>query len=203
MDINTIKNIIVFGAGESGTGAALLAKKQGFNVFISDEEEIKPEFKNELIKHHIDFEEKKHSQDIITNAELVIKSPGIPDQEPVIQWVLNKNIPVISEIEFAYYFTSSKIIGITGSNGKTTTTLLLYHILKDAGYDVACAGNLGNSFARSLVDKDYEYSVLEISSFQLDNIIDFKCYIAILLNITPDHLDRYHYNLEQYAFSKF
>jgi UDP-N-acetylmuramoylalanine--D-glutamate ligase len=203
MDFKNIKHIAVLGAGESGTGAAILAKRKGFDVFVSDLSEIKEHFRELLVSEKIAFEELKHSTDRILKADLIIKSPGIPEKAPVIIAIKEKGIPIISEIEFAYHFTNAKIIGITGSNGKTTTTLLTFHILKNAGLDVACAGNVGNSFAMAICDRDYEYIVLELSSFQLDDIADFKCHIAILLNITPDHLDRYHYNIDEYAMSKF
>lgn len=203
MDFKNIKYIAVLGAGESGTGAAILAKRKGFDVFVSDSSEIKANFKDLLEKEKIVFEEKSHNTEKILAADLIIKSPGIPDKAPIISAIKEKGIPLISEIEFAYHFTNAKIIGITGSNGKTTTTLLTYHIFKNAGLDVACAGNVGNSFALAICDRDYEYIILELSSFQLDDIVDFKCYIAILLNITPDHLDRYHYDMNEYARSKF
>ena len=203
MNLENIKHIAVLGAGESGTGAAILAKKKGFDVFVSDISELQDNFREMLSKNKITFEEKKHSADKILGAGLIIKSPGIPDKAPIISAIKEKGIPLISEIEFAYHFTKAKIIGITGSNGKTTTTLLTYHIFKNAGLDVACAGNVGNSFAMAICERDYKYIILELSSFQLDNIVDFKCHIAILLNITPDHLDRYHYNMNEYAESKF
>jgi UDP-N-acetylmuramoylalanine--D-glutamate ligase len=203
MDLKNIRHIAVLGGGESGTGAAILAKKKGYEVFVSDASELKDHFREMLTKHGISFEENEHSEQKIISADLIIKSPGIPDKAPIIKAVKDKGIPVVSEIEFAFHFTKAKIIGITGSNGKTTTTLLTYHIFKNAGVDVACAGNVGNSFAMAICERDYEYIILELSSFQLDDIIDFKCHIAILLNITPDHLDRYHYNMNEYAASKF
>jgi UDP-N-acetylmuramoylalanine--D-glutamate ligase len=203
MDLKNIRHITVLGAGESGTGAAILAKKKGFDVFVSDFSEIQDKFSLILKTNNITFEEKGHNIEKILTSDLIIKSPGIPDKAPIIAAIRNNSIPIISEIEFAYHFTNSKIIGITGSNGKTTTTLLTYHIFKNAGLDVACAGNVGNSFAMAICDRDYEYIILELSSFQLDDIVDFKCHIAILLNITPDHLDRYHYDLNEYAVSKF
>ncbi|MBL6962708.1 MAG: UDP-N-acetylmuramoyl-L-alanine--D-glutamate ligase [Bacteroidetes bacterium] len=202
MDLGNIKHIVVLGAGESGTGAAILAAQKGFNVFVSDNGELKKLFKDELIERHIDFEESNHNMTQILDADLIIKSPGIKESSEVMQAISKKNIPVISEIEFASYFTQAKIISITGSNGKTTTTLLTHHILKNAGLNVTYGGNVGVSFARRVAEESFDYIVLELSSFQLDYIIEFKSHIAILLNITPDHLDRYHYHLEEYALSK-
>ncbi|MBT4728129.1 MAG: UDP-N-acetylmuramoyl-L-alanine--D-glutamate ligase [Bacteroidetes bacterium] len=202
MDLAKIKYIVVLGAGESGTGAALLSDKQGFKTFVSDGGEIKESFRNELIEQHIDFEEGKHSFDKILRADLIIKSPGIKESTEVMQAVFKKEITVISEIEFASYFTQAKIISITGSNGKTTTTMLIYHILKTAGLNVTYGGNIGVSFARRILEGSFDYIVLELSSFQLDYLIAFRSHIAILLNITPDHLDRYNYSLEEYALSK-
>lgn len=195
--------LIILGGGESGTGAALLAKKKGFHVFLSDGGILKEKFKNVLLNNEIRFEEGKHSQDIILNADEVIKSPGIPDHSPLILELKKKGIPVISEIEFASRYTSAKKICITGSNGKTTTTLLTYHILKNAGMDVQVAGNVGQSFAMKVAERDSDYFVLEISSFQLDGMFSFKADIAVLTNITPDHLDRYNYQFQNYADSKF
>jgi UDP-N-acetylmuramoylalanine--D-glutamate ligase len=196
-------NIIILGAGESGVGAAVLARKKGFNVFVSDNNRIKEKYKDVLSHFDIEFEEGKHSENRILQATEVIKSPGIPDQVPLAKKITKKGIPIISEIEFAARFTGAKLICITGSNGKTTTTLLTHHILKKAGLDVAVAGNVGNSFAMELAKQDYGYFVLEISSFQLDGMFSFKADIAILLNITPDHLDRYNYSFDDYAASKF
>jgi UDP-N-acetylmuramoylalanine--D-glutamate ligase len=196
-------NIIILGAGESGVGAAVLARKKGFDVFVSDNNRIKEKYKDVLSHFDIEFEEGKHSENRILQATEVIKSPGIPDQVPLAKKITKKGIPIISEIEFAARFTGAKLICITGSNGKTTTTLLTHHILKKAGLDVAVAGNVGNSFAMELAKQDHGYFVLEISSFQLDGMFSFKADIAILLNITPDHLDRYNYSFDDYAASKF
>tara|TARA_B100000787_G_scaffold169122_1_gene159439 strand:+ start:1062 stop:2381 length:1320 start_codon:yes stop_codon:yes gene_type:complete len=198
-----VKRIVVLGAGISGVGTAVLAKKKGFNVFVSDMGTIKDENKAVLLNNEIDWEEKKHSSARILNADEVIKSPGIPDNVDLIQQLIEKEIPVISEIEFAFRYTKAKIAAITGSNGKTTTTLLLGHVLKSAGYDVLVAGNIGVGFAFSLAERDYDYIVLELSSFQLDGIKEFRSEVAILLNITNDHLDRYNYKAEKYAESKF
>ena len=183
--------IVILGAAESGVGAAVLAKKQGFDVFVSDMSVIKDKYKKVLEDHHIEWEEKQHSEEKILNADEIIKSPGIPDKAPMIQKVMAKGIHIISEIEFAGRYTHSKMICITGSNGKTTTTSLIYHIFKNAGYDVGLAGNIGNSLALQVAESSHEYYVIELSSFQLDNMYDFRANIAILLNITPDHLDRY------------
>ena len=183
--------IVILGAAESGVGAAVLAKKQGFDVFVSDMSVIKDKYKKVLEDHHIEWEEKQHSEEKILNADEIIKSPGIPDKAPMIQKVMAKGIHIISEIEFAGRYTHSKMICITGSNGKTTTTSLIYHIFKNAGYDVGLAGNIGNSLALQVAESPHEYYVIELSSFQLDNMYDFSANIAILLNITPDHLDRY------------
>ncbi len=196
-------NIIILGAGESGVGAAVLARKKGFDVFVSDNNRIKEKYKDVLSHFDIEFEEGKHTENRILQAREVIKSPGIPDQVPLAKKITKKGIPIISEIEFAARFTGAKLICITGSNGKTTTTLLTHHILKKAGLDVAVAGNVGNSFAMELAKQDHRYFVLEISSFQLDGMFSFKADIAILLNITPDHLDRYNYSFDDYAASKF
>ncbi len=197
------KKIIVLGAGESGIGAALLAKNRGYDVFVSDLKSINESAKKELQENEIPFEEEGHSWEIIQEAAIVIKSPGIPDKAPLIKKLKNKNIAVISEIEWAAKFTTAKIIGITGSNGKTTTTTLTYEILKNAGLDVGVAGNIGNSFARELLKEEKAYYVLELSSFQLDGITEFKPWIAVLLNITADHLDRYEYDMNNYIASKF
>ena len=197
------KRIVILGAGESGAGAAILAKKEGFEVFVSDSSSIKPEYKEMLENHDIEWEEGCHTEDKILSAGEVIKSPGIPDKAPVIQKIIEKNIHIISEIEFAGRYTDSKMICITGSNGKTTTTMLTYHIFKEAGLDVGLAGNVGNSLALQVAESPHEYYVIELSSFQLDNMYDFKADVAILLNITPDHLDRYHYDFQEYVDSKF
>lgn len=198
------KRLVILGSGESGTGSALLAKKKGMNVFVSDKGEIKSKYKSILIENQIPFEEGKHSIDQIINANEVIKSPGIPDKAELIKTIKEKGIPVIDEIEFASRYTNAKMICITGSNGKTTTTMLTYHILKKAGMKVGLAGNVGKSLAMQIAEgEDHEIYVLELSSFQLDGLENFKADIAILLNITPDHLDRYEYKFENYIRSKF
>ncbi|MDR0427871.1 MAG: UDP-N-acetylmuramoyl-L-alanine--D-glutamate ligase [Dysgonamonadaceae bacterium] len=197
-----MERIVILGAGESGAGAAVLAKKQGFDVFVSDLSEIKSEYKNLLNRYNIPYEEKNHSEELILNAKEVIKSPGISDKAPLIQKIKEKAIPVISEIEFASRYTRAKLICITGSNGKTTTTMLIYHLLKKAGLNVGLAGNVGNSFAFQVAEENYDYYVIELSSFQLDGMYRFKANIAILLNITPDHLDRYDYKMQNYIDSK-
>jgi len=197
------KRIVVLGAGISGVGAAVLAKQKGFNVFVSDKGIITDDNKAVLLNNEIDWEEGKHTCEQILNADQVIKSPGIPDGVDLIQQLITKEIPVLSEVEFAFRYTKAKIAAITGSNGKTTTTLLLGHVLKSAGYDVLIAGNVGVGFALSIAERDYDYIVLELSSFQLDGIKNFRSDVAILLNITADHLDRYDYKLENYAASKF
>jgi len=195
--------IIILGCGESGVGAALLAQSKGFDVFVSDANFIKDEYKQQLIKANIPFEENKHLLDYILKADLVIKSPGISEKTDVMKAIRKKGIEVISEIEFAYRYNKAFIVGITGSNGKTTTTLLTYHIFKKAGLNVGLAGNIGKSFALSVLQNNYDYYVLEISSFQLDDIISFRPNIAIITNITPDHLDRYDYVFQNYINSKF
>jgi UDP-N-acetylmuramoylalanine--D-glutamate ligase len=194
---------VILGAGESGVGAALLAKAKGFETFVSDKGAIADAYKTMLLEKHIDFEEGKHTGELILNADEVIKSPGIPDQTDLVIELLKKGIPVISEIEFASRYTKAKIIAITGTNGKTTTTLLTYHLLKKAGMNVGLAGNIGTSLAKQVIEDRHEYYVLEISSFQLDGNFQFKADIGILLNITPDHLDRYGFNFENYINSKF
>lgn len=197
------KNTVILGGGESGVGAALLAKKLGHQVFVSDKGSIAEKYKEELNKNAIPYEEGEHTLTKILEADEIIKSPGIPDKVPVIQAVVAKGIPVISEIEFASRHTDSTVIAITGSNGKTTTTKLTFHILESAGFDVAIGGNVGYSFARLVTEVKKAHYVLEISSFQLDNIQSFRPDIAMILNITPDHLDRYNYKLENYINSKF
>ncbi|MGZ3918779.1 MAG: UDP-N-acetylmuramoyl-L-alanine--D-glutamate ligase [Bacteroidia bacterium] len=197
------KRVVILGSGESGVGSAVLAKQKGFDVFVSDKSLIKEKYKAQLIEENILFEEGVHTEEKILNAHEVIKSPGIPDKVELIQKLKAKNIPVISEIEFAGRYTSAKKICITGSNGKTTTTLLTYHILKKAGYNVGLGGNVGKSFAMQVARENFDYYVLELSSFQLDGMFDFTADIAILLNITPDHLDRYDYKFENYVASKF
>ena len=198
-----VKRIVVLGAGISGVGAAVLAKKNGLEVFVSDKGKITEDNKKVLLNNEIDWEENNHTLDKILNADEVIKSPGIPDSVELIQNLKNAKIPLISEVEFAFRYTKAKIAAITGSNGKTTTTLLLGHVLKNAGYDVLVAGNVGVGFALSIAERDYDYIVLELSSFQLDGIKNFRSDVAILLNITADHLDRYDYKLENYSASKF
>ena len=195
--------LVVLGAGESGVGTAILGKKEGFEVFVSDNGSIQKKYKDVLINLGVEWEEKGHSQDRIVQADLVMKSPGIPDKVPLVELLHQKNIPVISEIEFAARYTDATIIGITGSNGKTTTTMLTHHILSEGGLNVGMAGNIGDSFARMVAEKNHDFYVLEISSFQLDGIRDFKPHIAILTNISPDHLDRYDYSFEKYVASKF
>ena len=197
-----MKRIVVLGAGESGAGAAVLAKEKGFDVFVSDLSEIKDKYKKLLDSHHIEWESGKHTEEKILSADEVIKSPGIPDTVTIMQKIINKGIHVISEIEFAGRYTDSKMICITGSNGKTTTTSLIYHIFKNAGYNVGLAGNIGNSLALQVAEEPHDYYIIELSSFQLDNMYDFKADIAVLLNITPDHLDRYDNNMQNYIDSK-
>ncbi|RYF24015.1 MAG: UDP-N-acetylmuramoyl-L-alanine--D-glutamate ligase [Flavobacteriales bacterium] len=196
------KRIVILGAGESGVGAAKLAQKQGFDVFVSDFGGIADRYKIALQELNIAFEEKQHTEALILNATEVIKSPGIPATAPIVKALKQQAIPVISEIEFAKRYTNAKTICITGSNGKSTTTLLTYHILQNAGLNVGLAGNIGQSFAAQVADYDFDWYVLEISSFMLDDMFDFRADIAVLLNITPDHLDRYDYKMENYAASK-
>jgi len=197
------KRIVVLGGAESGTGAAVLAKLQGFDVFLSDMSNIAPAFINTLNDYGIAFEQGQHTADLICNATEIIKSPGIPNKAPIIQQIIALQIPIISEIEFASRYTHAKMIAITGTNGKTTTTLLTYHLLKNAGLNVGLAGNVGNSFAMQVATKKFDYYVLELSSFMLDDMFHFKADIAILTNITPDHLDRYDYQMQKYVNSKF
>jgi UDP-N-acetylmuramoylalanine--D-glutamate ligase len=197
------KRLVILGSGESGVGSAVLAKQKGYDVFVSDKGLIKEKYKKQLIEENILFEEGIHTEEKILNAHEVIKSPGIPDKAELVQKLRAKAIPVISEIEFAGRYTSAKKICITGSNGKTTTTLLTYHILKKAGYNVGLGGNVGQSFAMQVARENFDYYVLELSSFQLDGMYDFTADIAVLLNITPDHLDRYDYKFENYVASKF
>lgn len=191
------------GAGESGVGAAILAKKEGWTVFVSDFGKIGDDFKKELNQYQIEWEEDGHSTEKILQSDLIVKSPGIPEKAPIIKEIRLKEIKVISEIEFAGYYSTAKTICITGSNGKTTTTLLTHHILKKAGMNVGLAGNIGDSFAKQVAEENYDWYVLELSSFQLDDMYEFKADIAILLNITPDHLDRYDYQMQNYTNSKF
>ena len=194
---------MILGSGESGIGSAILAQVKGFSVFVSDKGLIKEKYKSQLIENNIAFEEGVHTEDLILNATEIIKSPGIPDKADLVVKAKKKNIPVISEIEFAGRYTTAKTICITGSNGKTTTTLLTYHILKKAGYNVGLGGNIGKSFAYQVAKENFDYYVLELSSYQLDGMYNFKADIAVLLNITPDHLDRYEYKFENYVASKF
>ena len=196
------QRLVILGAGESGVGTALLGKEKGFEVFVSDKGTIKEKYKNVLINNEIEWEEGNHSESKILNADTVMKSPGIPDKAEIIKQLQEKEIPVISEIEFATQFTEATIIGVTGSNGKTTTATLTHHLLKN-DLEVGLAGNIGDSFAKQVLEKDYPYYVLEISSFQLDGIVSFNPNIAILTNITPDHLDRYDNKFENYINSKF
>ena len=195
--------MVILGAGESGTGAAVLAKKVGFDVFVSDLSQIKPKYKDMLNARGIRWEEGHHTETEILNADEVVKSPGIPDKAPIIQELKKKGIPIISEIELAGRYTDAKMICITGSNGKTTTTLLTHHILTESGVDAGLAGNVGNSLALQVAESPHPVYVIELSSFQLDNMYDFKADIAILLNITPDHLDRYNYEMQNYVDAKF
>ena len=196
------KKVSILGAGESGVGAAILAQKLGYDVFVSDMGLIKPKYLQELGLYKIPFEQGKHNEDVILSSDVVVKSPGIPDNVHLILALKQNNIEVISEIEFASRYTDAIIVGVTGANGKTTTAMLTYHILKTAEYNVGLAGNIGKSFARQVAEENYEYYVLELSSFQLDGITSFRPHISILLNITPDHLDRYEYKFENYRDSK-
>jgi len=197
------EKIVILGAGESGVGSAILARKAGFSVLVSDAGKIKPDYKQTLLDMDVEFEEGGHTESRILEANTVIKSPGIPDKVPLIKLLHEKGVPVISELEFAARYSHAKRICITGSNGKTTTALMTYHILKEAGLNVGLAGNIGQSFARQVAEQDFDYYVLEVSSFQLDGMYDFRADIAILMNITPDHLDRYGYNFQNYIDSKF
>ena len=198
-----MKRLVILGGGESGVGSAVLGKKHGFDVFLSDKGKIKDKYKEVLLKYKVKWEEEKHSEELILNADEVIKSPGITDKAELIKAIRKKGIPVVSEIEFAGRYTKAKKICITGSNGKTTTTMLTYHILKKAGMNVGLGGNVGKSFAMQVAENDFDSYVLELSSFQLDDMHNFKADIAILLNITPDHLDRYNYEMQNYVDSKF
>lgn len=197
------ERIVILGAGESGTGAALLALQRGYEVFVSDAGSIKQNYRDDLLRNKIEFEEGHHTEDKILNANLIIKSPGISDKTAVVQKAKEKGIEVIDEIEFAFRFIKGRVVAITGTNGKTTTTLLTYHLFKSAGYDVALAGNVGESLARKVAHGNNAWYVLEISSFQLDGTKSFRPDIGILLNITPDHLDRYNYEMQNYINSKF
>lgn len=197
-----MKRIVVLGAGESGAGSAVLAKKEGFDVFVSDMSAIKDKYKKLLNDHGIAWEEGKHTEEKILNAAEVIKSPGIPKEAPMVRKIIDKGIPIISEIEFAGRYTHAKMVCITGSNGKTTTTSLIYHIFREAGYDVGLAGNIGNSLALQVAEDPHAFYIIELSSFQLDDMFDFRANIAILLNITPDHLDRYDHCMQNYVNAK-
>ena len=198
-----MKRLVVLGGGESGVGTAILGKKKGYDVFVSDFGKIKENYKEVLEINGLKWEDEKHTEALILNADVVMKSPGIPDKAPIVKKLVEKGIPVISEIEFACQFTDAVTIGITGSNGKTTTTMLTYHLLRQGGLNVGLAGNVGKSFAWQVADEDYDCYVLELSSFQLDGIINYKPHIAIITNISPDHLDRYDYKYENYINSKF
>lgn len=197
------KRIVVLGAGESGCGAAVLAKKLGFGIFVSDYGCIAGKYKEMLDRHNIEWEEKRHTEELILSAGEIIKSPGIPDEAPIIVKIKEAGIPIISEIEFAGRYTRAKMVCITGSNGKTTTTSLIYHIFREAGLNVGLAGNIGNSLALQVAEGDKDYYIVELSSFQLDNMYEFRANVAVLMNITPDHLDRYGYNMQNYVDAKF
>ena len=197
------KRIVVLGAGESGCGAAVLAKKLGFEIFVSDYGCIAGKYKEMLDKHNIEWEERRHTEELILSAGEIIKSPGIPDEAPIIVKIKEAGIPIISEIEFAGRYTRAKMVCITGSNGKTTTTSLIYHIFREAGLNVGLAGNIGNSLALQVAEGDKDYYIVELSSFQLDNMYEFRANVAVLMNITPDHLDRYGYNMQNYVDAKF
>jgi len=195
--------VVILGAGESGIGSAILAQKQGFDVFVSDNGFIKEKYKSVLQQKGLAWEEKSHTEEKLLAADLVIKSPGIPEKADILKKIRSKNIPVVSEIEFAGRYTRARKICITGSNGKTTTTLLIYHMLQKAGLHVGLAGNVGKSFAWQVAEEDYDFFVIELSSFQLDDMFEFKAEVAVLMNITPDHLDRYNYQMQNYVNSKF
>lgn len=197
------ERVVILGGGESGTGAALLAKAKGYDVFVSDQGTLKDKYRDELVNAGISYEEGKHSADLILSANIIIKSPGIPEKAAMVKEAKAKGIRIIDELEFAYPFAKGKIIAITGTNGKTTTTLLTHHLLKSAGKNVALAGNVGLSLARQVIDATFDWYVIEISSYQIDGTVDFKPNAAVLLNITPDHLDRYEYKMENYIQSKF
>ncbi|WP_395077598.1 UDP-N-acetylmuramoyl-L-alanine--D-glutamate ligase [Flavobacterium sp.] len=199
-----MKRLVVLGGGESGVGTAILGKKKGYDVFVSDFGKIKNNYKEVLILNKIKFEDEQHTEELILNADIVMKSPGIPDKVAIIQKLREKNVPIVSEIEFTVQFTNAKTIGITGSNGKTTTTMLTYHLLKQGGLNIAIGGNIGKSFAWQVADGDkFDYYVLELSSFQLDGCFTYKPDIAILTNLSPDHLDRYNYDYNEYIAAKF
>lgn len=196
-------NLVVLGGGESGVGAAILGKDKGMNVFLSDMGSLKENYRNTLIKENIEFEEGQHTEEKILRADIVVKSPGIPPYAPMVKKITDKGIPVLSEIEFAGRYTDAKMVCITGSNGKTTTTLLTYHILRKAGLNVGLAGNVGKSMALQVARDPHDIYVIELSSFQLENMYDFKANIAVIMNITPDHLDRYDHKMENYVKAKF
>ena len=197
------KRIAILGAGESGCGAAVLADKLGFDVFVSDFGSIADKYKQMLDDHHIEWEEKQHTEEKILNAQEIIKSPRIPNEAPIVQKAREAGIPIISEIEFAGRYTKAKMICITGSNGKTTTTSLIYHIFREAGLNVGLAGNIGKSLALQVAEGDKDYYIVELSSFQLDNMYEFRVNVAVLMNITPDHMDRYGYEMQNYVDAKF
>ena len=198
-----MKRLVILGAGESGVGAAILGKKKGFEVFVSDKGKIQEKYKEVLLHDGINFEEEQHTETLILNADLVMKSPGIPDKAPIVQQLIGNQIQIISEIEFASRYTDAKIVAITGTNGKTTTTMLTHHLMKESGLSTGMAGNIGDSFAKHVAENEVDYYVLEVSSFQLDGIETFKPDVAIITNVTPDHMDRYNYNLNKYLASKF
>src|SRR3954469_24548283 len=198
-----MQRLVILGGGESGVGTAILGKHKGYDVFVSDFGKIKDNYKEVLTINGIKWEEETHTEKKVLNADIVMKSPGIPDKSPIVKKLNKLKIPVISEIEFAAQFTKASIIGITGSNGKTTTTMLTYHLLKSAGINVGLGGNIGKSFAWQVAEDKYDFYVLELSSFQLDGIVKFCPHIAIITNISPDHLDRYDYKYEKYIDSKF
>jgi UDP-N-acetylmuramoylalanine--D-glutamate ligase len=198
-----MKRLVILGGGESGVGTAILGKKEGYEVFVSDFGRIKDKYREVLKNYDIKWEDEKHTEELILNADVVMKSPGIPEKAPIIKKLVEKEIPIISEIEFTVQFTNAITIGITGSNGKTTTTMLTYHLLKEAGLNVGLGGNIGKSFAWQVAEENYDVYVLELSSFQLDGIRNYKPHIAIITNISPDHLDRYDYKYENYIASKF
>lgn len=198
-----MQRLVILGGGESGVGTAILGKKEGFDVFVSDFGKIKENYREVLAKYEIKWEDETHTEDLILNADVVMKSPGIPEKAPIVKKLIEKGILVISEIEFAFKFTKAKTIGITGSNGKTTTTMLTCHLLKEGGLNVGLGGNIGKSFAWQVAEENYDCYVLELSSFQLDGIVKYRPDIAIITNISPDHLDRYDYKYEKYIDSKF
>ncbi|HOO24743.1 MAG TPA: Mur ligase family protein, partial [Paludibacteraceae bacterium] len=198
-----MKRLVILGGGESGVGTAILAKKQGYEVFLSDNAALKPEYKAELEKRGLAYEENQHTEALILNADEVVKSPGMSEKAPIIKALRAQGTPIVSEIEFASRYTNAKKICITGSNGKTTTTMLTYFILKNEGLNVGLAGNVGKSFAWQVAECDFDYYVIELSSFQLDGMYDFKANVSVILNITPDHLDRYDYKFQNYINSKF